>query len=63
MGYKEMDRDDVFVAIGEGVVENLEIFNLLDKMDIIENGIIIDQDASKNDIMEDIKTGFKNVTL
>lgn len=56
------NRDNCFTAIGEGtilladIIEELKTCPLLD-----ENGIIIDQDASFTDIMEDLTVGVKNI--
>lgn len=56
--YRNINRNDAFVAVGDGCVEIKEAINMSEHMDLISDGIIIDQDNSKTDIMEDLKKGY-----
>jgi len=57
--YKTIDRNDAFTAVGDGLVEIKEAISMSEHMDLFENGIIIDQDNSKTDIMEDLRKGYE----
>lgn len=56
-------RDTCFTAIGEGSIPLGEIMKEAKKCPIIEYGIIIDQDDSETDILEDLACGVKNIGL
>ena len=58
---KEKINDCPFTAVGTGVVPIKEVIENRNEFNLIENGIIIEQDASGGNLMEDIKLGLENV--
>lgn len=54
-------RDTCFTAIGEGSIPLAEILQVAKDCVITENGLIIDQDNSLTDILDDLKTGAENM--
>lgn len=58
------NRDNCFPAVGDGVIPLKEILKLAkDCTALDENGIIIDQDNSFGDILEDLAKGVKNIEV
>lgn len=55
------NRDTCFTAIGEGSIPLREIMAEAPNCSIIEHGLIIDQDDSPTDILEDLALGAKNI--
>lgn len=54
-------RDDCFTAVGEGSIPLNEIIREAVQIGLSDNEIIIDQDDSKTDIIEDLKIGAENI--
>ena len=56
------NRDHCFPAVGEGVIPLKEIMEEIKSCPLLsEYGILIDQDASFGDILEDLDAGVKNI--
>lgn len=55
------NRDTCFTAIGEGSIPLREIMAAAKDCAIVEYGLIIDQDDSPTDILEDLANGLKNI--
>ena len=55
------NRDTCFTAIGEGSIPLKDILNKSKDCALIEHGIIIDQDDSLTDIIEDFKIGVQHI--
>lgn len=55
------NRDTCFTAIGEGSIPLREIMAEVPNCAIIEHGLIIDQDDSPTDILEDLALGVRNI--
>ena len=55
------NRDNCFPAVGEGVLPLKEILEAAENCGLDTDGIIIDQDNSFGDILEDIAVGVKNI--
>ena len=55
------NRDTCFTAIGEGSIPLMEIMAQAKHCSIVEHGLIIDQDDSPTDILEDLGRGAKNI--
>ncbi len=51
----------IFTAIGEGSLPLPEILRKAERMQLSYGGLVIDQDASLGDMMEDMKKGFENI--
>ena len=60
-GFSKENLDSSFVAIGSGVVNNKDAILVKEQFNLGEYGIIIDQDKSNGDILEDLKEGFEFV--
>lgn len=62
---KDFGKEEVngcpFTAVGTGVVPIKEAIDTRKEFNLIENGIIIEQDASSGDLLNDIKIGLENV--
>lgn len=57
--YKNIDRREIFTAIGAGCVKNKEAVELAEKLGIVKYGTYIDQDNSRTgDMIEDLKYGY-----
>ena len=50
-----------FAAIGEGILPLAEVMEAAKELKLIDNGLVIDQDASTGDFIEDLKRGKENV--
>lgn len=50
-----------FAPIGEGVIKTAEVLALLDQLPLVEGRVIIDQDKSVGDMMDDLRLGCSNV--
>lgn len=55
------NRDTCFTAIGEGSIPLKEIMAEAKNCTIVEHGLIIDQDESPTDILEDLTIGLNNI--
>lgn len=55
------NRDTCFTAIGEGSIPLKEIMAEAKNCALAEHGLIIDQDESPTDILEDLAIGLKNI--
>lgn len=55
------NRDTCFTAIGEGSIPLKEIMEAAKNCAIVEHGLIIDQDDSPTDILEDLARGAMNI--
>jgi sugar phosphate isomerase/epimerase len=57
--HSELERDKIFAATGNGILDCAAILELALKMDIIDHGIMIDQDmpAAGSDLLCDLKLG------
>ena len=55
------NRATCFTAVGEGSIPLAEIMALAGKCRLDEHGLIIDQDDSPGDILEDLAIGLKNI--
>ncbi len=55
------NRDTCFTAIGEGSIPLREIMAVAKDCAIVEHGLIIDQDDSPTDILEDLARGAENI--
>ena len=55
------NRDSCFTAIGEGSIPLKEIMAEAKNCAIVEHGLIIDQDDSPTDILEDLTLGLKHI--
>ncbi len=60
-GKTEADGDGRFSPIGEGILPLREVLQASKCCDISEYGLIIDQDASLGDFVEDLRIGRENV--
>ena len=60
-GKTEADGDGRFSPIGEGVLPLREVLQASKCCNLSEYGLIIDQDASLGDFIEDLRTGRENV--
>ncbi len=60
-GFSQEKREKDIVAVGTGVLPLAEILALSSSLNIPEDGIIIDQDESPDDILTDLGTGYKLV--
>ncbi len=56
------NRDTCFTAVGEGSIPLKEIMAQAKECSIVEHGLIIDQDDSPTDILEDLGRGVVNIT-
>lgn len=56
-------RATCFTAVGEGVVNLAAVLKAAQTSNIMEHGIIIDQDDSEGDILDDIALGVKNALV
>lgn len=52
---------DIFTAIGEGCIPLREIIEKADRLPLSYTGLVIDQDASRGDMMEELERGFANI--
>ena len=52
---------DRFAAVGEGIIPLKEIIREAKGLNLIDPGIVIDQDASPNDLLEDLRRGLENI--
>lgn len=52
---------ELFVAIGEGEIKTKEILRLRNSLPNFSGSVIIDQDFSAGNMLEDLQTGFRNV--
>lgn len=60
--YKNQDMPkDRFCAIGEGEIRITEVLSMLSEFPAFHGSIIIDQDYSTSDILQDLKIGYGNV--
>lgn len=55
------NRDNCFMAVGNGVIPLKEILEAAKSCALDEKGIIIDQDNSFGNILDDIAAGVKNI--
>lgn len=55
------NRETCFTAVGEGSIPLKDILAEAPSLPLYETGYIIDQDASEGDLMEDLRTGFRNL--
>lgn len=60
-GFTQQHREKDIVAVGTGILPLNEIFDAASTFDLPDDGIIIDQDCSPDDILADLCTGYKNV--
>ena len=60
-GYQEIQKEDAFAAIGDGVLPVREILAMIPELDLFDYGLMIDQDmATKGaDLQEDLGKGMK----
>ena len=56
-------RATCFTAVGEGAVNLVSVLKAAQTSNIMEHGIIIDQDDSEGDILDDIALGVKNIQM
>ena len=58
-GFEGMPQEDAFAAIGDGALPTQEILTLLPNLDLMENGLMIDQDRAAKGaaIAEDLRKG------
>lgn len=54
----EENLQESFVALGKGRVPIKEILQMVDEMTIVKYGIVIDQDKSNENILEDLRFGW-----
>lgn len=54
--------DNCFCAIGEGIVRHKEVLAMSGTFPHFNGAVIIDQDKSGGDILEDLQTGYQNLT-
>ncbi len=52
---------EMFAPIGEGVIKTREFLGMRDLFPHFNGAVIIDQDRSAGDIMEDVRIGFRNL--
>lgn len=62
-GACQENRQVCFRAIGEGAIPLKAIMEEAKTGNIVSEGIIIDQDDSIGDMLEDLKTGLKNISV
>lgn len=55
------EKNCPFVAVGTGVAPISEVVSVRNEFNLMPNGIIIEQDASCGDLLEDVKSGLVNV--
>ena len=55
------NRDTCFTAVGEGSIQLKEIIEAVDECNLFEDGMIIDQDDSQSDILDDLSIGVNNI--
>ncbi len=60
---KKAEGEDAveFTAVGEGCIPLKDILSVAKECDLLEGGLVIDQDESKGDILSDLQTGLTNI--
>lgn len=57
----EKNHNDCFTAIGEGSIPLDRIIQMADELKLSYTGLIVDQDASRGDMLTDLRNGFRNI--
>lgn len=57
----EENRSSCFTAVGEGSIPLDRIIQKAKELNLSYTGLIIDQDASRGDMLTDLRNGFKNI--
>lgn len=57
----EENSSDCLTAIGEGSIPLDEIIRKAEDLDLSYTGLIVDQDASRGDMLADLRSGFRNI--
>lgn len=57
----EATRDTCYTAIGEGSIPLKEILKIAKEIGLSQQKIIIDQDDSQDDMMDDLRRGYTNI--
>ena len=52
---------EMFAPIGNGCVKTAEVLALLEQLPLVEDRLIIDQDKSAGDMLQDLKIGCSNI--
>ena len=58
----QANRDSCFTAVGEGSVPLAAVLEAAKECPILDQGLIIDQDDSLTDIIDDLAVGVKNIS-
>lgn len=64
-GFEAVPEDEVFAAIGDGMLPTRQVLKFLPRLDIIEHGLMIDQDRSSKGqaLLDDLKKGVSYLKL
>lgn len=59
--FENISKDEAFAAVGDGMLPTQEILSLISELNLIDHGLMIDQDkaASGKNLMDDLVKGIE----